>query len=68
MGTNKFYLFFVCFTWIVFQIADDVAVGKIWQDQIRHGLIDVTQSYNATDMWVVEGIGDLEILAKTLDG
>jgi hypothetical protein len=49
------------------QIVDNVAVGKKWQDQIRYRLIDVTQSYNATDMWVVEGMGDLEILAETLN-
>ena len=66
--TNKLYLFFVCLTRIVLQIVDDIAIDKIWQDQIRDRVMNVTQSKDADDIWMVEAVGDLGVLAKTLNG
>jgi hypothetical protein len=66
-GTNKLYLFFVCLTRIFLQKFDDVAVGKIWQDQIEHGVMDVTQSNDVNDIWMVEAVGDLEVLGEMLN-
>jgi len=47
--------------------ADHVTFGKMWQYQIRHGSVAVTQPMHATDICMVQALGGKDVLLETLN-